>query len=265
MVWILLRFMVEAAFLRIILKLIAKDEADLSMVKLVMVVCGIIIGGLILNIMLLDHLPPNLRWLMIVADVVLAAVLITVFCWVSFAKSVVVTLLYSTVHVGFSLLLLHVMSNAMDPNQSPMRALVPSASKRPVAVSGSKPKRSTTKKTSDKPGMVSKMKGWFSREPGTSRRPKTKRRRARTNNTDLSAWQRARDEIVVSGIMALPQGRLEALVNGEIVGEGDIISVVYDRDTYRFRAKRIFRTRVEWEHIVDGPVATNAAPSAAGG
>ena len=97
------RIVIEAAILRVILRLIAKHEADLSIPKTVMVTCGIIIGGFIVNMMVVASYPNAGLLVQLLIDFVLAVFLITTFCWVSWAKSLVIVFLYFMFHIGVTI------------------------------------------------------------------------------------------------------------------------------------------------------------------
>ena len=94
---------VDALVLSGLLYLLARHEADLDFQKLAMVVAGTALGNVGLSVAV-GQTPPALQvWLLPVLQIAFAAFMVMTFCWISFAKSLLVVVIFSALHFGSGL------------------------------------------------------------------------------------------------------------------------------------------------------------------
>jgi hypothetical protein len=86
----------DAGILCVILFLVAKHEADYSFAKVAMVTAGIGLGSFLIHIFLFD----KIGWLSLLVIFALASVMIKVFCWLSFPKTILVVALFCMFQIG---------------------------------------------------------------------------------------------------------------------------------------------------------------------
>ena len=110
-----IQILIQAAILRLSLKIIAKHEADTTYSKALMVTAGISIGQLIVAF-LVAYIAP---WAVLPAVVAFTSAVIMYFCWISLWKSVLVLLIY----MGLQLVLTLVAALIMGVSAAAMMGL----------------------------------------------------------------------------------------------------------------------------------------------
>lgn len=72
-------------------------------------------------------------------------------------------------------------------------------------------------------------------------------------------WRKARKTLAVQGIIGGPGGRFLARVNHELVGVGDIVTVSFEGNVYRWRIRSITWRGVETEEVDVRPTSEGEA------
>jgi hypothetical protein len=65
-----------------------------------------------------------------------------------------------------------------------------------------------------------------------------------------SAWNRSQTGLVVTAVMSFSGGNAMAIVNGEMVHTGDIVSVASEGQTFPWRLAAFAHNSVIWEPVV---------------
>lgn len=261
------RVFFDALVLSLILYLVARREADYDVPKLAMVVAGMALGNMLLLASLGQWLSPALSvWIMPLAVFAFCAYMIKTFCWVSWGKSLLVTLIFSVLHAGFGFAVDALLGKAMG-GANAQASLVEQQQKdveeiknemmrmmeQEARANASRPDVSAPAPTNAAPpaptGAVS---------AAAAPEPKTQAPEASPVPAPAEGaasagapppvpagnWDAARARLKVGGSTG-QAGKYVAMVNQRLVETGDIVSVKHEGRTYRWVVRSITRDRVE--------------------
>jgi len=230
---------IQAFVLCLILYLVARYEADYSFQKVAMVSGGIMAGTLVIEALAVH----KLGIFVIIPQIAFIAFMLMTFCWISLWKSLLVVVLFSVVHVGFSFGLLAMKTKFFGPDDG----LDPAEK----AEQQFKELEQEMLKTmgvwpedgegggDDSPDTVAP-----GAEPADSgdRSPRKSfvaapaRLKAESSEKDPAvAWSDARAGLNVGGVMTGAGGKRVVLIDGTLYEAGDTVSATHGDVIYRWR------------------------------
>jgi len=254
-----------------ILFLVARREADFEFSKLVLVTCGITLGSFALEAFLVPALASYMPFFASVAmTFLLAASFVTFmvvrFCWVRLWKGILVTILFMGFSVGLSVAGMIVMAKINQSVEKAGGSVMEQNNKEAIqmfqemlAVSSSQmmgqamaegvkpipylahadaegPLPLPAMSTQEKPVEPPPLERPIDELPAFARTPE---------------WQAAQAKIKVSAVLVERDGRNTAIVNGEVLGIGDILTVEVKRKLYRFKMAELTTDWVAWDPLGD--------------
>ena len=233
----------EAGALCLILYLVARHEADYSFAKVAMVTAGIIAGSLLLQALLMDYLGP---WT-VLPILAFVTFMVMTFCWVSFWKSVLVVILFA----GFHALL------TLGVNAARARIDRHVAESLPV---GDDDLRAAQEFLEEVGQVLATQAVQEAQAAAEARSREGESTSAATLSLSHPAaprlppegsanWAKARSLLRVDGIMGSQAAGRMAMINGQHVEEGDVVSVQQEDKVYRWRVGRIREGSVDLEPI----------------
>jgi hypothetical protein len=258
-----------------ILYLVARREADFQFSKLVLVTCGITLGNFALEVFLAPQLANYIPFFASAAVTLLVAVafvtfMVVRFCWVRLWKGVIVTVLFMGFSVGLSVagaMLVKQINQSvekaggsvMEQNNKEalqmfreMTAVTSSQMMQQAKAEGLGPAPAQAKVDAEAPSLLpAVMPPEESVEPpprATVTPPPPKQpidelpAFARTPE-----WQAAQAKIKVSAVLVERDGSNTAIVNGEVLGIGDVLTVEVKKKLYRFKMAELTTDWVAWE------------------
>jgi hypothetical protein len=213
---------VQAAILSLILYLVARHEADYSFSKVAMVTAGTTVGSFIIQAMLQDHIG---GWSAIPVIGFIAFMLMT-FCWISFWKSLIVVAVYIGVHMGFGVLVALLFASLIGGGE------VVESSERDEAYE-------ELAKTLEEvvPAELPEEKPLETEDSGGGVSALKLLRKIRPEPTEPD-WEAARATVRVGGTMKRG-GRRGAMINGQVVLSGEVVTVEHKGHLYRWRLESI--------------------------
>jgi hypothetical protein len=264
-----IQILIQAAILRLSLKLIAKHEADTSYPKAIMVTAGISIGQFIVAI-----LAASLHPLAVLpAIIAFTAAVIMFFCWISFWKSLIVVFVYMAIQGILLFIMALIMGGAVILSMlgiggSSSKPMSPPPQYEQAAAAQREAMRMQQKamqKQAQIEAEVRRMEQGAdypppppqpTPQPAPSPTPKPPPKPApkpapKETPTPVSPdidWNAARQQVRVGGTMAGGRSFL-ALVNGKMVDKGDIVKAEYNGREYRWTVRTITSKEVKLEQL----------------
>jgi hypothetical protein len=258
-----------------ILFLVARHEADFEWSKVVLVTCGITLGNVFLELFLVPALAEYMPYLVATAVTFLVAIafmtfMLTHFCWVRLWKGVLVTILFMGFNMGLSWIGV-IVTAKIDPfteksgganieqnhqetlqefqenqSSSQMTRGAKAEDRMPLPRSGApnEEEATTSLVTLSQSEIVAPPES-ESREPPTAEEP-VDELPAFANTPE---WRLAQAKIKVSAVLVERDGRNTAIVNGKVLGIGDVLTVQVKRKSYRFKMAEITTDWVAWDPL----------------
>ena len=258
---------VKAAVLSGILFLVARHEADFDFKKLVLVSCGITLVSFALEAFLEPELSKVMPLIAATAVTVILALafmtfMIVRFCWVRVWKGALVTILFMLFSIGLSFAesiiaakinqsveqaggSVSVMEQntqeavqmfqemaAMSSSQMLQQALNEGMTSMPGAAAAGAGERPAAVLPQEVPVAPPPAVRSADELPAFARTPE---------------WQAAQAKIKVSAVLVERDGSNTAIVNGEVLGIGDILTVEVKRKLYRFKMAELTTDWVAWD------------------
>lgn len=254
---------IKAFVLCALLYLVARHEADFQFAKVAIVTAGITLGSFFIEVLLVDRIG---LWTVfpIIAFILF---MIVKFCWVSFWKGLVVTVLFMTFNIALAAAVqtfLGGVSQAVDKavqsasDQGDMKqameafkdvaramgaeggtagvpASVSADTSAPPAAAAAAP---------DKPAAAPAPAEVLPAAPGLQALPGFP-----FAPPDSPGWAISKNKLKVTATM-MERGRMIAVVNSREVGVGSIVVVVHEKQAYPWRVASIARGEVNWEPVL---------------
>lgn len=258
-----------------ILFFIARHEADFEFRKLVLVTCGITLGNFALEAFLAPALAEFMPFLASTAVTFLLAIafvtfMLVRFCWVRLWKGIVVTIIFMAFSVGLSMagaMLAAKLNQSIEEAGGPVmeqnnkealamfQEMVEQSSSemmRQATVESGMPMPDLTNANVQAPPHAVppqetpvELPRQEPVEPSPPEQPLDELPAfARTPE-----WQAAQAKIKVSAVLVERDGSNTAIVNGEVLGIGDVLTVEVKRKLYRFRMAEITTDWVAWDPL----------------
>jgi hypothetical protein len=260
----------KAVVLGGILFLVARHEADFQLSKLVLVTCGITVGTFAIEVFLAPALANYMPYVASAAVVSLLAFafvtfMVVRFCWVRLWKGFLVTLLFMGFSIGLSVASAIVVSKinlSVDKaggsmmEQNNKEALQMFQEMTSVTASQMMSQTAAENATSA-PGLSNAVVEQAALTPlATSTQPvSVEPPPPEPPSDELPAfartpeWQAAQAKIKVSAVLVERDGSNTAIVNGEVLGIGDVLSVEVKKKVYRFKMAEITTDWVAWDPL----------------
>jgi len=243
----IIEILIDAAVLSLILFLVAKHEADYSFGKVAMVTAAIGLGSFLMHVFLFEII----SWLTIIPVFLFTGVMIKSFCWLNWRKTFLVIAIFTVFQVGSKLGITAISSRITPPEMPPsqteqalevakemgMLATPSRPAPIPVQTRSQQKKEKEKEKAKESKKQPSKIKKLFSKKSGK----KTERR--------ATGWEAAREALIHGGSMLNDHGQYVAIVNGEIVEVGDIVSHSIKSKKYRWKVSSISRHNISFEQL----------------
>lgn len=275
------QIIIEAAVLCLILRLIAKHEADYSFAKVAMVTGGMSLGSILIDALL----SPHIGRFAILAVLAFIAFMLWTFCWTSFRKTVLVIAFFTAFHVLLATgsAILHEKMNEAVERQMPVTKqdfedarkfledsvgvnLPVAAPVRPPAVSAPAPAAPVPAITSAPPAQAqaarpapqpAKVNAGAAAKAAVKAKAKPPSGPAATSAApdaaaaEAARWAEARKQLVVGGVVAGQDGQYVATVNGKLVEKGSVVSTAVGNKVYRWRVRAITRSGIDCDPVPD--------------
>ena len=280
MVAMLFEVFIKAFLLLILLYIVARDEADFDFRKVTMVTAGIVLGAVILDAVLTRFI--GMFTLIPVAAFIVF--MIMQFCWVRFGRSLLVAIPFLILNIMLST---SVASFQKKADTAVARGLMGPVSEEDMKIAFSMyqdggrtnkfllPMQAKMPEIQESSGqiMVNKLMALVALKqksfqlPGAVKikeqtapalpTPPVEQKKAdpEPENTDETAapldWREAEKQIRIKGIMVGQDGVRVALVNNQMIREGECVQVEHKKIIYRWRAGVIRGSKVSWEPVED--------------
>lgn len=75
------------------------------------------------------------------------------------------------------------------------------------------------------------------------------------------SWERAREKLDIGGTLNLPDGRGMVMVDRQLRETGEVVSVIYERDVYKWLIQSITNSRVRLEQLAITPLEAPSSPA----
>jgi len=72
-------------------------------------------------------------------------------------------------------------------------------------------------------------------------------------------WKEATRTLTIKGVLRVSEGKYVAMINDQIVGEGDTVEAVFAGRRYRWRVKGVSRDGVRFQPVESHPLPSGAA------
>jgi hypothetical protein len=260
-----------------ILYLIARHEADFEFRKVALVTCGITLGIFALDAFLTPSLAYYLPYLVAAALTFLVAIIFVTFmvvrfCWVPLWKGIVVTIIFLVFNVGLSIAGALAMAKINQSVEKAGGSVMEKNNKEALAMfqemmeqSSSEMSRQVKAESAEfmpaltnanveaaphPPAVIAAEERVEAPpqepvEPAPPERPLDELPAfARTPE-----WQAAQAKIKVSAVLVERDGSNTAIVNGEVLGIGDVLTVEVKKKLYRFKMAEITTDWVAWDPL----------------
>ena len=265
----------KAAVLGAVLFLIARREADFEFSKLVLVTCGITLGSFAMEAFLAPALADYVPFFVSTAlTLLLATVFVTFmvvrFCWVRLWKGIVVAVVFMGFSVGLSVAAAIVVANINKSVEKAGGSVMEQNNKEAVQMFQEMMDMSSSqmmqqavnegmKPLPDLPGVDAKGALPLPVVPPQEKSPEPLPREPvalpppaqSTNELPAFArtpeWQAAQAKIKVSAVLVERDGSNTAIVNGEVLGIGDVLTVEVKKKLYRFKMAELTTDWVAWD------------------
>jgi hypothetical protein len=215
----------NALVLAALLYLIAKHEADYSYAKVMMVTAVIGLGSFVIQAFLFE----KLGWFSMILVFAMATAMIMIFCWTTLWKTMLVVVLFCIIHVGLKIGFA-MLQQMLIPSAADSAVDAPTAAE--TAAEAATPPATQTNKPSFLARITSRVKA--SGSPGKSK---------------YSTWEEAKEALVLSATASNNRGGYAAMVNGEMLEVGDVVSVPDGTNVYRWRVQSISKHVIEYEQL----------------
>ncbi|MFC1454053.1 hypothetical protein ACFLQL_02610 [Verrucomicrobiota bacterium] len=279
MVAMLFEVFINAFLLLILLYIVARDEADFEFRKVMMVTAGIVLGTVILD-GVLTKLIGAFTIIPIIAFVVF---MVMKFCWVRFWRSLLIVIPFLIINSSISNSVASFQENAniaitrgmqgqvtdedmqialsmfQDGDQNPFADIMESSKKKPEVRKSADQilvkkimEWMTLKKKSINQGNIVKIKEQAGTDPKTSfieHGNDQPDHEAVAGTAPSSDWQEAEKKIKLKGVMVGADGVRVALVNDQMLREGELIRIEHKRMIYHWRVGVIRENKVLWEPV----------------
>jgi len=276
---LLFEVFIKAFLLLILLYIVARDEADFEFRKVTMVTAGIVLGTVIIDAVLTRFI--GLFTLIPIAAFIVFMVM--QFCWVRFGRSLLVAIPFLVLNIMISTSVASFQKKAdaaigrglQGPvDEEDMKEVlaffnqqtggnafqVPSKTKLPETeptLNQILLKALVAGITSRKIPKVVPNKAWIVGPPNiTFKVQKNKEKPVRSEQddsaelaSDSSDWQEAGKKLSVKGALIGRDGVRVAIVNNQMVKEGECVQVEHKKIIYRWRASVIRENKVSWEPV----------------
>ena len=264
--------------------LLARHEADFEFKKVVFVTCGITLGNLALEAFLAPHLKtllaPTFEYP--VPDIVSGAVsllfavafttfMVVRFCWVRLLKGILVTILFMAFSIGLSMAGAFVAAKINESVEQAGGSKMEEANKEAVQMfqemmdqsSAEMMRQARVESGLPVPDAAGASDGDVPPPPAPimppaenpAELPKVVEAPPSRPVDELPAfartpeWQAAQAKIKVSAVLVERDGSNSAIVNGDVLGIGDILTVEVKKKLYRFKMAEITTDWVAWDPV----------------
>jgi len=278
MVALLFELFINAFLLLILLYIVARDEADFEFRKVMMVTAGIVLGTVILDGVLTRYIGA-FALIPIIAFVVF---MVMKFCWVRFWRSLLIVIPFLILNSSISNSVDSFQENANFAIARGMQGQVTDEDMQ-IALSmfqdggntnnfflSAQTEKPEVRKSADQI-LVKKFMEWITLKKNPFNQANIVKIKEKMG-TDLSTpfiehgndkpeheavaetapsrdWQEAEKKIKLKGIMVGTDGVRVALVNNQLVREGESIRVEHKKMIYRWRAGVIRENKISWEPV----------------
>jgi len=89
----------------------------------------------------------------------------------------------------------------------------------------------------------------FKPKPKTPEKKETAKKKKPPKPVNIPHWDEAVRKLSIKGIMSAGGGQYMAMINGQVVGEGDKVSIVYKKLKYSWRIKTISEDGVAFQKL----------------
>ena len=255
-----------------ILFLVARHEADFAFNKVVLVTCGITLGLFAMEAFLAPalagYMPPVASAAVtILVGASFVAFMVVRFCWVRVWKGIIITILFMAFSIGLSVAGAMVMAKINKSVEEAGGSVIEKNNKEALqmfqemmSVSSSQMmKQAAAEGMNPLPEPVAALPGPSAppeaepaelpaEEPVAAPSPE----RPRTELPEFARtpeWQAAQAKIKVSAVLLERDGSNVAIVNGDVLGIGDVLTVEVRRKLYRFKMAEITTDWVAWDPL----------------
>ncbi len=277
MVALLFELFINAFLLLILLYIVARDEADFEFRKVMMVTAGIVLGTVILDGVLTRYIGA-FALIPIIAFVVF---MVMKFCWVRFWRSLLIVIPFLILNSSISNSVDSFQENANFAIARGMQGQVTDEDMQ-IALSmfqdggntnnfflSAQTEKPEVRKSADQI-LVKKFMEWITLKKNPFNQAnivkikeqastvlKTPFIEEREDIPDYDTatepaphdWQEAEKKIKLKGVMVGTDGVRVALVNNQLVREGEFIRIEHKKMIYRWRAGGIRENKISWEPV----------------
>lgn len=270
----MMELMIGGIFLRAlvlcgILFLVARHEADFAFSKVVLVTCGITLGSFAMEALLAPALAEYMPLLAVAAvtflvEAAFVTFMMVRFCWVRLWKGIAITLLFMGLRVGLNLAGAIVMAKINPSHEKAGGAKIEKNKEESLQMfqemmaTSSSQMMQQTKAEGMKPlsdPVTPNEQGAMTRPSMSSPAEPVAPPVAEPPADELPAfantpeWQMAQAKIKVSAVLVEREGRNTAIVNGKVLGVGDVLTVEVRQKSYRFKMAEITTEWVAWDPL----------------
>jgi hypothetical protein len=241
----IIEILVDTAMLTLILFPVARHEADYSFGKVAMVTAAIGLGSFLVQVFLFDMI----SWFTLIPVFLFSGIMIKAFCRLNWRKTFLVIAVFTVFQVGskhgMAVISSHIAPPEMPPSQTEqalevgkdMGMLATPARPGPIPIQTRGEKKKEKQKTEEAEKRPSKFKKMFSKKTG------------KKIDGGADGWEAARKALIHGGSMLNDHGQYVAIVNGEIVEVGDIVSHKIRSKKYRWKVSYISKHNVSFEQL----------------
>lgn len=265
-----------------LLYLFARHEADFEFRKVALVTCGITLGDFALE----AFVTPSLAFYMptiaaaavtFLFAIVFVAFMVVRFCWVRLWKGVVITILFMAFNVGLSMAAAYAVARINQSVEAAGGPVMEKNNKEALAMFQEMTAQSSAELARQADAESSSFAAEAAREQGghvplqapTVPQPQVAASADEAPVEELSPepveppaeqpldelpawartpeWQAAQAKIKVSAVLVERDGKNTAIVNGEVLGIGDVLTVEVKKTLYRFKMAEITTDWVAWD------------------
>lgn len=237
---------IKAIVLSTTLYLIARHEADFSFSKVSMVVAGIVMLGTIFEALL----KPQLAWLTFIPVLVMVAAMVKSFCWVSWPKAMLATVVFVGFSLGLSFVAREFVLRVNSSIETPMEASARRFERIQNEIFSSLSEGSQGTGASDSiqaADMVS----------GVSQPPQPKPTAgpippSSTPGDDMEIppdWKAARQKISIGGSIRSGKAGFVAIINGKAVQPGQRFSTTHAGKAYVWMLRSVTKQETVLEPV----------------
>ena len=232
---------IQAFFLCLILYLVARYEADYSFQKVAMVSGGVMAGTLIIEVLAGE----KLGLFVVIPQIAFIAFMLMTFCWISLWKSLLVVVLFSLIHVGFSFGVLALKTQFFGPDDgmtSSERAeqQFKELEQEMLKTMGVWPEgEGGGDKAPGAQGVAGSAPGEGPPRQGNAAKPARPAAQTPGEIEQADTWTAARRRLDIGGVMSAAGGKRVVLINGVLFEKDDKVSVKHEGFVYRWRVRSV--------------------------